>query len=344
MQNCNFCKTILMLLIVLYHSGLFWTGNWFTATAPAQPSESISIFVHWLSTFHIYAFTLISGYIYYYVRYQRGGYNNKMKFIYNKIHRLIIPYIGVAILWVIPLNSAFYTFNIYDITNKFVLGEGPSQLWFLLMLFGVFLISYPLSNFFVKHPILSATLAIVLWMVGLAASVIIPNIFQICTTLQFILYFWLGFELRRRQSIKDEVANNLSHIRGGAYNLLLNMAFFILYSTNQHSGLIAKVFNIMCSLGAHITGALMAFYLLHSLARTIKWQTPILTSLSKASYPIYLFHQQIIYIIIWYLNGIIPPIPLMITTFLSVTLLTWAMSVVISKVSFLRPLIGFKYI
>lgn len=237
MQNCNFCKAILMLIIVLYHSGLFWTGNWFTATAPAQQSESISIFAHWLGTFHIYAFTLISGYIYYYVRYQRGGYDNQKKFIYNKINRLIIPYIAVAILWVIPLNAVFYSFNLYEITNKFVLGEAPSQLWFLLMLFGVFVISYPLSNFYVRHPHYSAILVGFLWIVGLIASVIIPNIFQISTTLQFILFFWLGFELRRRQSLEDKPTDNLSYIRGGAFNLLLNIAFFcpIFYQSSPGS-------------------------------------------------------------------------------------------------------------
>lgn len=197
MQNCNFCKTVLMLIIVLYHSGLFWTGNWFTAIIPAEASPAIDITVRWMATFHIYAFTLISGYVYYYVRYQRGSYNDGKKFIRNKFHRLIIPYITVAILWVIPIGALFFDFDINTIIKRYLLGISPSQLWFLLMLFGVFIVVYPLSNIFRSHPKLSALIVTTIWIVGKCLAKFTPDLYQICTSLQFIPFFWIGFELRR---------------------------------------------------------------------------------------------------------------------------------------------------
>lgn len=186
-----------MLIIVFYHSGMFWTGNWFTAITPAEASPTIDITVKWMATFHVHAFTLISGYIYYYVRYQRGGYSDGKKFIQNKFQRLIIPYISVAVLWVIPISSYFFDFDVTTILNRYLLGISPSQLWFLLMLFGVFVIAYPLSDIFRSHPKMSVIIVALMWVTGKCLAKYAPNLFQISTTLQFMPYFWLGFELRR---------------------------------------------------------------------------------------------------------------------------------------------------
>ena len=62
-KNCSFVKTVLMLLVILGHSLAFWSGDWFTAN-PAIESNAISIINSWIGSFHIYAFTLVSGYIF----------------------------------------------------------------------------------------------------------------------------------------------------------------------------------------------------------------------------------------------------------------------------------------
>lgn len=206
-----------MLIIVLYHAGLFWSGNWFSAITPAESAPVIDVIVKWMATFHIYAFTLISGFIYYYVRYERGGYNDGRKFVSNKLYRLIIPYIFVAVLWVIPLNSLFFSFNVNNVINKFLLGEAPSQLWFLLMLFWVFVIAYPLSDLFNSRPIISAMIVIIMWICGTCLAKIAPDIFQIFNSLRFMPFFLLGFELRRnwnRPIFKTNLLN-YSIIAGG---------------------------------------------------------------------------------------------------------------------------------
>ena len=58
LENCNFAKTILMILVVLYHSLVFWKGNWFTAN-PTSTSVILGTLADWLNSFHIYAFVLI---------------------------------------------------------------------------------------------------------------------------------------------------------------------------------------------------------------------------------------------------------------------------------------------
>ena len=71
-DELDFIKFVLMIIIVLYHSMIFFTGNWFNQS-PVVPSNFYSIFSKWLNTFHIYAFTIISGYIFAYIKYERGG-------------------------------------------------------------------------------------------------------------------------------------------------------------------------------------------------------------------------------------------------------------------------------
>lgn len=341
MQNCNFCKTVLMIIIVLYHAGMFWTNNCKPVITPVQQAPIIGIFVNWMATFHIYAFTMISGYIYYYVRYQRGGYDNLKGFIKNKCRRLIIPYISVATLWVIPIGSLFFDFDANTIINRYVLGESPSQLWFLLMLFGVFIIAYPMSNIFRFNTKLSILIVITMWIIGKGLATILPDLFQIFNSLQFILFFWLGFELRRRWEQGTE-HNTLIYILLGGGTLTLNILCFTLILFIPPISTTPNIITIVLSLIANISGALMAFFLLLALSRSFNWHTPFFNSLSKTSYPIYLFHQQIIYIVLYVLNGIISPLALMLTSFLVATIISWGISSVITNISTLRPIIGLR--
>lgn len=63
LKNCGFFKTILMLLVIAGHACAFWSGNWFTGN-PAIQSVGLDAIYSWINSFHIYAFALVSGYIF----------------------------------------------------------------------------------------------------------------------------------------------------------------------------------------------------------------------------------------------------------------------------------------
>ena len=140
LNYCNFAKTVLMLFVVLCHSAAFYAGNWFTVCPASATNTLLGTLATWLGTFHVQGFTLISGYIYYYIKNEKKGYQDFSKYITNKFKRLLIPYISISLFWVIPFGILFYSYGSVDILIKYVLGESPSQLWFLLMLFNVFVI------------------------------------------------------------------------------------------------------------------------------------------------------------------------------------------------------------
>ena len=73
LANCTFIKTILMILMVLYHSIIFWSGTWFTAITPERVISFYDYLTNWMNSFHIYGFALVSGYLFYYVKFERGG-------------------------------------------------------------------------------------------------------------------------------------------------------------------------------------------------------------------------------------------------------------------------------
>ena len=133
LKNCEFVKTTMMILIVFYHSILFWNGTWFTEN-PVKISECLGKVAEWLNSFHIYTFTMVSGYIFGYLKLEKGKYSAFVPFLKSKARRLCVPYIFLAILWVIPVHCLFFGSDLAELFRKYILVTSPRQLWILIML------------------------------------------------------------------------------------------------------------------------------------------------------------------------------------------------------------------
>ena len=84
LNNCSAVKAILMLVIVLYHSLCIFVPNGWGPYKPAIESPILGTMAEWLGTFHIYSFTLISGYIFYYIKFNGGGIKNIFHFLVKR--------------------------------------------------------------------------------------------------------------------------------------------------------------------------------------------------------------------------------------------------------------------
>ena len=194
LNNCNFVKGVLMVLVVFYHCIVFWHGDWFTNN-PSRSSVLLFYLSQWLNSFHIYAFTLVSGYLFYYLKYEQKKYQKFLPFVVNKAKRLLIPYVFIAVIWVIPIQSLFFDYSMLDLFNKYVLAKSPSQLWFLFMLFNVFVIFWFLSDFFERHSAWGILIVLAFWGLSVVGGKIIPNYFMIWTACGYIPLFWIGFKI-----------------------------------------------------------------------------------------------------------------------------------------------------
>ena len=196
LKSCSFVKTVLMFIIVLYHSILFWGGNWFSAVE-AEFVAPLHYLSQWFGTFHIYGFVLVSGYIFGFLKVEQGKYSSFPKFAINKFFRLIVPYAFISVCWVIPIGWFFFKYDFTTVLENYILAINPSQLWFLVMLFVVFLIVWPLTNFFENHNLLSFLLAVTLYLLAIIASSFIPNVFQVLSAFKYVVFFLIGLKLRQ---------------------------------------------------------------------------------------------------------------------------------------------------
>lgn len=336
LENCSYVKTFLMTAVVLYHSLLFWTGNWFTSN-PAIEASPLGVLASWLNTFHIYGFTLVSGYLFYYLKHECGKYSQFLPYLKKKVQRLLIPYFFVAIFWVIPIDCLWRDMEVSLVIRRFLLGTSPSQLWFLLMLFLVYTFAWPISDFLSKHDVLSGIICIACYGIGLVGSLLLPNIFQIWTACMYFVFFVLGFKIRQHGS---RILMKIPALVWLAFSLILFSCHLLLQGKESA---IIRIIDLGLTFAGNLVGAAMAFASFQKLAAKLSEKgRRAVKKLAKFSMPIYLFHQQIIYLLIFLLNGMISPYLHVWINFAGALILSAALSAILMKFRPTRFLIGEK--
>ena len=303
LDNCLFVKTILMIVIVLDHSILFWTGggNWLEpAMTPEIFSGLFTYMVSFFDSFQNYTFVLISGYLFYFVKYEKGGYSSFKTFLQSKIRRLLIPHMFVSMVWMIPITAYVFrdslSFKIWQVLR----GQPISQLWFLWMLFDVFIISYFLSDFFKNHTIGGFMSCFGFYAASILLMRKIPNILFFPDSLKYISFFYIGFKFRQ-MNLLARVTRKAKVMLTALYMLLLCNRML---SVNQSVSLTDKVLNAGFQFALHATGAVACFVLLQTLANQVDWKNSnFFCFLSRHHMQVYLFHQQVIYIVLLFLDG-----------------------------------------
>ena len=180
-QQLTFVKTILMLLVILYHSCVFWTKTWITDIDVKYDSVVLACFSRWLNSFHVYAFAMISGCLFTYLRIEKNKYKRFAPFIISKIKRLLIPFVFVLAIWVIPIGQLFFHYNIQNIVSKFILATAPGQLWFLLMLFWCFVAAWVLKRIIDRSVAFSIVVAFLSYIIGVIGVRFLPDYFCVWT-------------------------------------------------------------------------------------------------------------------------------------------------------------------
>jgi fucose 4-O-acetylase-like acetyltransferase len=342
LKNCTQIKAILAILVVLYHSTVFWGGNWF-AQSPIYESKAIAFFSSWLNSFHIYTFILVSGYIFYYAMYEKNKYTHFFDLVLKKIKRLIIPYIFICITWAAPFYSVFFHTSLAELIEKFLLGISPSQLWFLLMLFNIFCISYFFSHLAKSHPFFSVIIMAVICIVGyLMMSLNIPNYFQIESTFIYLPFFFVGFwirqygtELLRFMRIPSWIYLICMVLPFGAVSCIEH---FVISGNRVCFWLKGSL--ILANTLVSIFESIACFILLQRALIIIKYRSKWFEFLMKNNMTIYLLHQQIIYVVITFFNGKVSPFVNVGLNFCIAIVLSSIIAIFLSSWRITRPLIG----
>lgn len=337
LENCTFVKTVLMIIIVLFHSILAWNNSWFSVIGLKQSAPALELISSWMSTFHVYAFACVSGYLFYYCKYERKSstYQDLLKFTRNKVKRLIIPYYVVAVVWVAPAKQFFYPCkNIGDFCKAYLFGEDAEQLWFLLMLFLVFVIAFMLSDYVKRHTLYGVLICIIFFFVGLVVTRGMPNYFCWRTAFQYLIFFFLGFWIRQY--------NNLNRIPWFVW-LLLNISFFTLNRYIVTSSALMLGVSSIIQLISHIAGAIFAFAFLQRIAFSFRYyirESRLWKVLAENSMGIYMFHMQVIYYTLFLFNGALHPVVHSVVNFVSAFFISLMLSILLRHFRVTRFLIG----
>lgn len=335
LDNISFIKTIMMITVVLYHCFLFFGGNWFTPVEPVQSADYLYNIAQWMKTFHIQAFAMASGFLFYYLMAEKGRYNDPKNDIKKRAKRLLIPYLFTSILWVIPIGIFFYHYSFGEIFSKFILMTGPAQLWFLIMLFMVFLF-FELIGKRIKLSFGNLVLIyIITTMVGGLLSRTNISYFQLAASVKYILFFYLGgyiYKNRKKISWKQV--------------LPMIVVIAVLYALIVCFG---KSDNTVIKYGVDFVKPLLSvlevsviYFICSRLVQKCKGivNNRFYKVLEGNSFGIYLFHQQIVYFVIFWLNGTVPPIVLALCSFVIALSVSLVMSFVLRRNKVTRFMFG----
>ncbi len=331
LKNTSSVRTILMFLIVLYHSLLVYgPGSWGPYDA-AEAAPWLGELALWLNSFHVYGFALISGYVFYHGKYERGGYQKYLPFLLNKARRLLVPCAFIGAVWAAPVYACYYGTG--KLVRKFLLGCSPSQLWFLLMLFWVFAIFWLLSDLADRRPVLAGVLVCGLYGLGMYA----PQVYCFSRGLEYLLFFYAGFLIR-----KLDLGNRLlyripSLVYLGADLALYGFARFV----EQRPGFLFRLLSLGSGAAVHLLGAVAAFAVLQRLADRIR-ESRVLEFFGRHSMAVYLVHQQLIYFSIGLLNGRVPPVLVVLGNFVISIGISTGFSLLMEKRKWTRFLLGSK--
>lgn len=129
----------------------------------------------------------------------------------------------------------------------------------------------------------------------------------------------------------------------GILFLLVNLVLFTLLNLEIFvDGIIGKVMTLLSRNLCDISGAIMAFLLLSYLASKLCWDNKLFKNLTIVSFPIYLFHQQIIYVLLWNFQSFINPYVMCVLNFLLSILVSYYISLMLMKHKVTKFLIGIK--
>lgn len=218
----------------------------------------------------------------------------------------MIPYCFVALIWLIPINIALFMPSGGTIVKSYLLCISPDQLWFLWMLFGVFAIVWPIRKVLLEKPLAGWIIALGFYGIGLIGRRLIPNVFCIWTACQYVLFFFVGMRIRAKEEKQERLI--IEAVPWYCWIIVDLILFAVTMIVGRNSGTVWSLIAILLNLILHIVGAVMAWTTLQTLANKVNWKgSKVFKTLSSYSMPMYLFHQQIIYFTIIWLNGKVNP-------------------------------------
>ena len=283
-------KTLCIIFVIAYHSMLvFSLGEWHGGFGDLV--TFCTFCCDWMRFIHVQTFIAASGYLYANSFYNCGIGSTKTS-IEKRVKRLLIPYAIVSLLWAIPFELFFDRTPLTQIFFHYFLGTSPAQLWYLLVqmnvyIFGLILINWIIKQGKIKKLLIYFGLTLV-YVVATLISTRVINMFQLLSSVQFFVFYLLGFQLYRSRSIYSKKVSSVCFLL--VYTALLFIKMYILENRGER---IPQVLSTVLTPIVSIIGILLIFSLAYALVNYLSFRKIMNTGFV---FICFLFHQQLIYI------------------------------------------------
>ncbi len=330
---CERAKVCMMIAVILYHSLLAYAGRDWFSVLPIPSDKIIGSIALWLNTIHIYVFTFASGYLYQYLRFECGRYATFKELWAKKSKRLLLPYAVVSLLWCVPFSSCLFQTSDWEIFRKYMLGFGPAQLWYILMLFMVFILVHPIAGRLQssKGGQWYAVEALI-YFCSIFVGHIIALPFQIPAALKHIPFFLMGMFFRKE---KQEISVPW-YVLAFLHIVLFGLWHEIFVGNLLYEKLLRGALRPIL----HYVGILMVISLIKSLGQCQFWDTRLYHFFVEHSFVMYLFHQQIIYCMLTMFYDLLSPFLAVAVNFMGAIAISAMIGVLADHLSISRIVIG----
>jgi fucose 4-O-acetylase-like acetyltransferase len=277
-------------LVVLRHAFAPFTNSWNLSTF-YDYNLTADFVGKYISTLSMPLFVFISGYTYSYLRNSLGKYKTYSTLLKKKLRRLFFPYLLFA-----PLYNFFFKdyLNLYEYLIPLWTGSG--HLWFLLMIFILFLLFYPLEEFFKRNIVTSLTISLLCYFLVLPVHYL--NLDPIAHVFKYFIFFYLGYLFQINKELVLSYIQDKTLIMVIVHIFLFSFYFYLLNISNNiyFQSLVNQILLIL-----GILSVTFAFGIINLISTYTIFKNPAINQLVKVinhnSYYVYLFHQPILILI-----------------------------------------------
>lgn len=212
------------------------------------------------------------------------------------------------------------------------------------MLFGVFYFFYLFEEFFWRrYNSRFSTLLFVCcfscFFIGMSGWAIIPNFFQIWRVFMFIFFFYMGYSTRSGMIYEYLKTDKISLVGYFIIYLFLFILINCLYIPNPY---LFKFFQLATGYICHILGAFVVFNFLSKLSVFFDKNNRFFRMISINSLGIYLFHQQIVHLCLYFTVNRFNPYIITSMCFIFSFSISLLITIILSNISYMKWLIGVK--
>ena len=147
--------------------------------------------------------------------------------------------------------------------------------------------------------------------------------FQSAMCVKFMPYFVLGMNGK----VIIEVFKNRSRVFA-ASTIAAHIIFFVIYILSTSPIISIKVLNFLSATICSITGIFLVFIVYHEIEDNAIFSSHFFIELKENSFQMYLFHQQIIWCVLYVFYGKLPVLLVVLISFV----LSFSVSMIISKI------------